>query len=154
MPRLPVVGHLVADMSTVTAGHRPIGDPARRVPTRKALSARQSPRGTRWCATCNTPLDPEAATTFCAACVSFRDKWAKRQKRLAGEQIVPLHRVHNDEIVDAAEHLEAIMRQLATARGRPKPDPVKVEGLITEMYERALVLTGLIDVNLYLSDDN
>jgi hypothetical protein len=134
MPRLPVVGHLVADMSTVTAGHRPIGDPARRVPTRKALSARQSPRGTRWCATCN--------------------KWAKRQKRLAGEQIVPLHRVHNDEIVDAAEHLEAIMRQLATARGRPKPDPVKVEGLITEMYERALVLTGLIDVNLYLSDDN
>lgn len=153
MPRLPVVGRLVTDLSAVTPSHRPIGEPARRVPTHESLRARQSHRSTRWCATCNTPLDPTRAATFCASCVSFRDRWAKRQKRLAREQIVPLHRVHNDEIVVAADHLEAIMRQLATARGTQKPDPVKVEGLITEMYERALVLTGLIDVNLYLPDD-
>lgn len=84
--------------------------------------------------------------------MSFRDKWSKRQKRLAREQIVPLHRVNNDEIVQASENLEATVRQLAQARSEAKPDSEKVERLITEMYERALVLTGLIDVNLYVPD--
>lgn len=149
MPRKPVVGQLETRMSEISEPHKPTSLPASRVPGHVTPEARLTRGGTRWCATCNTALEPLAKSTFCGKCRAFRDAWQHRQKRLLKEGVITIQWATNDEIVNAAEHLEAVSRQLITARAKEKPDLEKIDALIDRMCLQSIAFTGFVRDNLY-----